>query len=205
MRRPRRWGGILSLPPKSQPDVTYILRRENILVLDIFFEALNYETIEQKKAYEVAGLLGECWRLCRGPCGSTQPASSNKVVSRLPRAPWPCSRGTGMCRQHGCRAEHLAAMARHSSDEFCPFSAPSATGRQTRSTLMTSLSSAGDIGGQMGLFIGASILTVLELFDYAYEVSVSAVPRLPGGPGYPGAPKRSCGTRGKATHEPPRY
>lgn len=28
----------------------------------------------------------------------------------------------------------------------------------------------GDIGGQMGLFIGASILTVLELFDYLYEV-----------------------------------
>ncbi|XP_042200210.1 acid-sensing ion channel 1B [Callorhinchus milii] len=58
---------------------------ENILVLDIFFEALNYETIEQKKAYEVAGLLG-------------------------------------------------------------------------------------DIGGQMGLFIGASLLTILELFDYVYEV-----------------------------------
>lgn len=35
-----------------------LLRRDNILVLDIFFEALNYETIEQKKAYEVAGLLG---------------------------------------------------------------------------------------------------------------------------------------------------
>lgn len=34
------------------------LDRDNILVLDIFFEALNYETIEQKKAYEVAGLLG---------------------------------------------------------------------------------------------------------------------------------------------------
>lgn len=58
---------------------------ENILVLDVFFEALNYETIEQKRAYEVAGLLG-------------------------------------------------------------------------------------DIGGQMGLFIGASILTILELFDYLYEV-----------------------------------
>ncbi|XP_035254020.1 acid-sensing ion channel 2-like isoform X2 [Anguilla anguilla] len=58
---------------------------DNILVLDVFFEALNYETIEQKKAYEVAGLLG-------------------------------------------------------------------------------------DIGGQMGLFIGASILTILEVFDYAYEV-----------------------------------
>ncbi|XP_015264107.1 PREDICTED: acid-sensing ion channel 3 [Gekko japonicus] len=59
--------------------------RENLLVLDIFFEALSYETIEQKKAYEVAGLLG-------------------------------------------------------------------------------------DIGGQMGLFIGASLLTVLEIFDYLYEV-----------------------------------
>ncbi|XP_028675305.1 acid-sensing ion channel 2 isoform X2 [Erpetoichthys calabaricus] len=58
---------------------------DNILVLDVFFEALNYETIEQKKAYEVAGLLG-------------------------------------------------------------------------------------DIGGQMGLFVGASILTILELFDYMYEV-----------------------------------
>lgn len=34
------------------------VRRENFLVLDIFFEALNYETIEQKKAYDVAGLLG---------------------------------------------------------------------------------------------------------------------------------------------------
>lgn len=33
--------------------------RDNILVLDVFFEALNYETIEQKKAYEVAGLLGK--------------------------------------------------------------------------------------------------------------------------------------------------
>ncbi len=30
------------------------------MVLDIFFEALNYEKIEQKKAYEVAGLLGKC-------------------------------------------------------------------------------------------------------------------------------------------------
>ncbi|KAF3856610.1 hypothetical protein F7725_017333 [Dissostichus mawsoni] len=58
---------------------------DNLLVLDIYFEALNYETIEQKKAYELAGLLG-------------------------------------------------------------------------------------DIGGQMGLFIGASLLTILELFDYLYEV-----------------------------------
>lgn len=51
--------------------------RENILVLDIFFEALNYETIEQKKAYEVAALLGKersgvqfdvCVSLCRSLC-----------------------------------------------------------------------------------------------------------------------------------------
>lgn len=28
----------------------------------------------------------------------------------------------------------------------------------------------GDIGGQMGLFIGASILSILEIFDYIYEV-----------------------------------
>lgn len=31
-------------------------------------------------------------------------------------------------------------------------------------------SSPGDIGGQMGLFIGASILTILEILDYIYEV-----------------------------------
>jgi acid-sensing ion channel 3 len=28
-----------------------------VLVLDIFFEALNYEMVEQKKAYEVSELL----------------------------------------------------------------------------------------------------------------------------------------------------
>ncbi|XP_073666193.1 acid-sensing ion channel 3 isoform X1 [Tursiops truncatus] len=58
---------------------------ENVLMLDIFFEALNYETVEQKKAYEMSELLG-------------------------------------------------------------------------------------DIGGQMGLFIGASLLTVLEILDYLCEV-----------------------------------
>nr|XP_020031970.1 acid-sensing ion channel 3 [Castor canadensis] len=58
---------------------------ENVLVLDIFFEALNYEMVEQKKAYEVSELLS-------------------------------------------------------------------------------------DIGGQMGLFIGASLLTILEILDYLCEV-----------------------------------
>ncbi|NWY07058.1 ASIC1 protein, partial [Nothoprocta ornata] len=83
---------------------------ENILVLDIFFEALNYETIEQKKAYEVAGLLGE------------RRAAAARAAALPPRQ------------------------------------------------RPLSLRSAGDIGGQMGLFIGASILTILEMFDYAYEV-----------------------------------
>nr|CAB3223586.1 acid-sensing ion channel 2 [Phallusia mammillata] len=59
--------------------------KDNFVKLNIFFEALNYETIEQKVAYEIPGLFG-------------------------------------------------------------------------------------DIGGQMGLFIGASILTLLELFNYLYEV-----------------------------------
>nr|KAF6277027.1 acid sensing ion channel subunit 3 [Myotis myotis] len=63
---------------------------ENVLVLDIFFEALNYETVEQKKAYEVSELLG-------------------------------------------------------------------------------------DIGGQMGLFIGASLLTILEILDYLCEVFLDRV------------------------------
>lgn len=35
---------------------------------------------------------------------------------------------------------------------------------------LSPLSSPGDIGGQMGLFIGASILTILEILDYIYEV-----------------------------------
>ncbi|KAB5577435.1 hypothetical protein PHYPO_G00209920 [Pangasianodon hypophthalmus] len=76
-------GSARYLSRKYHKSEDYI--RENFLILDIFFEALNYETIEQKKAYDVAGLLG-------------------------------------------------------------------------------------DIGGQMGLFIGASILTVLEILDYIYEV-----------------------------------
>lgn len=46
----RGWGTELSSPSVCS---------DNILVLDIYFEALNYETIEQKKAYELAGLLGK--------------------------------------------------------------------------------------------------------------------------------------------------
>ncbi|KAG7282930.1 hypothetical protein CRUP_018430, partial [Coryphaenoides rupestris] len=84
-------GSARYLSRKYDKSEDYI--RDNFLVLDIFFEALNYETIEQKKAYDVAGLLG-------------------------------------------------------------------------------------DIGGQMGLFIGASILTILEILDYIYEVMKSRLQRL---------------------------
>lgn len=53
--------------PKSFPAL--FSSRENVLVLDIFFEALNYETVEQKKAYEVSELLGVC---AQGPTQGTQ-------------------------------------------------------------------------------------------------------------------------------------
>ncbi|KAJ8405995.1 hypothetical protein AAFF_G00308830, partial [Aldrovandia affinis] len=84
-------GSAHFLSRKYKKSEEYI--RDNFLVLDIYFEALNYGTIEQRKAYDVAGLLG-------------------------------------------------------------------------------------DIGGQMGLFIGASILTVLEIFDYIYEVIKRRLQRL---------------------------
>lgn len=90
--------------------------RDNFLVLDIFFEALNYETIEQKKAYDVAGLLG------------------------------------------GCLTDYWVGTYLWDSN-----------GRMLLVTAPPVLR-AGDIGGQMGLFIGASVLTVLEIFDYIYEV-----------------------------------
>ncbi|XP_013007637.1 acid-sensing ion channel 3 isoform X2 [Cavia porcellus] len=71
------------LARKFNRSEAYII--ENVLALDIFFEALNYETVDQKKAYEMSELLG-------------------------------------------------------------------------------------DIGGQMGLFIGASLLTILEILDFLCEV-----------------------------------
>lgn len=105
-------------------------------MLDIFFEALNYETVEQKKAYEVSELLGACVRVrvcacvrvrvCVSVCACRQPAAWGGV------------------------------------------------GRAGSSELTGDPVSTGDIGGQMGLFIGASLLTVLEILDYLCEV---------GGPG----------------------
>lgn len=42
--------------------------------------------------------------------------------------------------------------------------------------------STGDIGGQMGLFIGASLLTILEILDYLCEVGLEL--QLGEGEGY---------------------
>ncbi|KAM9085412.1 acid-sensing ion channel 4 isoform 2-T2 [Megaptera novaeangliae] len=83
VRIPNR-GSARYLARKYNRNETYI--RENFLVLDVFFEALTSEAMEQRAAYGLSALLG-------------------------------------------------------------------------------------DLGGQMGLFIGASVLTLLEILDYIYEVS----------------------------------
>lgn len=160
-------------------------------MLDIFFEALNYETIEQKKAYEVAGLLGERSGPLAVPCDGWMPHVG--ILQRGPACCEPSPEAPGCADSVGAEQ---GTPPGHSGDGFCPFFDPSAPRRRARAPLMNSLSSPflslpGDIGGQMGLFIGASILTVLELFDYAYEVSTSAIPWLRGGPGYAGTPKCS--------------
>lgn len=85
------------------------LHRENFLVLDVFFEALTSEAMEQRAAYGLSALLGEIWPPFHG----------------------------------GAQHSLLPLTLR-----FC---------------------SVGDLGGQMGLFIGASILTLLEILDYIYE------------------------------------
>lgn len=86
--------------------------RENFLVLDIFFEALTSEAMEQRAAYGLSALLGE---------------------TRSPAWPW-C-----VCMGRACIPSDVL------------------------------LYSPGDLGGQMGLFIGASFLTLLEILDYIYE------------------------------------
>lgn len=75
------------------------------------------------------------------------------LASQLP-GPGPLGRGT--------RSEGLV-----SEFSVCPALPEVLSGKP--SLCLLSLS-PGDIGGQMGLFIGASILTILELFDYIYEV-----------------------------------
>lgn len=74
--------------------LVYPLSRENILVLDIFFEALNYEKIEQKKAYEIAGLLGKILAVCRFIVTEKLWFNSVSALSALPRCTFhmACSR-----------------------------------------------------------------------------------------------------------------
>lgn len=103
------------------------LYRENILVLDIFFEALNYEKIEQKKAYEVAGLLGETFYEWKNTFNWLKSPYNTLIIINI------------------------------------------------YYYLLFNLPLSGDIGGQMGLFIGASVLTILEIFDYLYEVNCISV------------------------------
>ncbi|KAB0399293.1 hypothetical protein E2I00_003111, partial [Balaenoptera physalus] len=87
VRIPNR-GSARYLARKYNRNETYI--RENFLVLDVFFEALTSEAMEQRAAYGLSALLG-------------------------------------------------------------------------------------DLGGQMGLFIGASVLTLLEILDYIYEARGGAL------------------------------
>lgn len=118
------------------------------MVLDIFFEALNYETIEQKKAYDVAGLLGMIT--------VTLPSLSQLFKSN-------CLQALCLLFLSTCISFLILLVANRSSF-----------------VIMSHWSSffSGDIGGQMGLFIGASILTVLEILDYIYEVQCLCKPSL---------------------------
>lgn len=147
-----------------------LLCRENILVLDIFFEALNYEKIEQKKAYEIAGLLGKTPTLTVIQPGwlSEHPAAHFRSSSTLRWRLWTrkhiikiwCSlQGTS-----AIKAMTFLLWLKWQWGEW--FHTPMfSDGQYVFISLLL-----GDIGGQMGLFIGASVLTILEIFDYLYEV-----------------------------------
>lgn len=185
------------------------LSRENILVLDIFFEALNYEKIEQKKAYEIAGLLGKIPAVSCLLWGGARKKKKKRPQNQHPQRPlphishhvfmpaalrfplWTCE--TGWAHFHNLMLLRRAA-------EFGPDVKLELDGHfwQLRSDYserywlkcdgwgvgwfhaplfnyctcpyLSISPSPGDIGGQMGLFIGASVLTILEIFDYLYEV-----------------------------------
>lgn len=148
-------------------------------MLDIFFEALNYEAIEQKKAYDLAGLLGD-----------------SPAFPQDPQLPLSCSPKP---HYHLVPLHPLSLSPRCPPPSFSPGTAvppqPKGAVQQLPVTL-SPLSSPGDIGGQMGLFIGASILTILEILDYIYEVrwepSRGRAPRGGGGGAERGAPMGCC-------------
>lgn len=159
-------------------------------MLDIFFEALNYEAIEQKKAYDLAGLLGDSPHLPLGPQGAdlwvpaqegiglaggetawgrSWPQPGSKVaccwLSPVPHVP---------CSLRPAAPAPVTALSPIVQQPWhCPQPRwPTLGSQQAAQQLLLTIpsSSPGDIGGQMGLFIGASILTILEILDYVYEV-----------------------------------
>ncbi|XP_032955109.1 acid-sensing ion channel 3 isoform X7 [Rhinolophus ferrumequinum] len=82
----------------SRPATRYLARKynrseayiaDNVLVLDIFFEALNYETVEQKKAYEAT--LGARWGSSSGPACSPSLRSWTTSVRYSETGSWDTS------------------------------------------------------------------------------------------------------------------
>ena len=194
---------------------------DNILVLDIFFEALNYETIEQKKAYELAGLLGKGAQVRpRRLVNNSSAIVMDLLFSYFKEILWHIFkltlmrvntisiRGHGnpavkfykvfffllvftlyVCQVYDAHFTHytglcLPMLSDLQVSDLLSTTFPTSGGQMHGPILLHSQQACdvtapfwfvfpGDIGGQMGLFIGASILTILELFDYLYEVRVS--------------------------------
>lgn len=159
-------------------------------MLDIFFEALNYEAIEQKKAYDLAGLLGDSPHLPLGPRGAELWVPAQEVIGLAEGGPH--AAGAGRSLAEGWHAAglspvpHVPCSLRPAAPApvtalsltiqqpwHCPQPHwPTLGSQRAAQQLLVTIpsSSPGDIGGQMGLFIGASILTILEILDYVYEV-----------------------------------
>ncbi|TRZ00402.1 hypothetical protein DNTS_031939, partial [Danionella cerebrum] len=85
---------------------------------------------------------------CQTPCNVTRYGKELSMV-KIP------SRGS---------ARYLSRKY-HKSEEYIRQAKP-----QQLRDFFCEMGENGDIGGQMGLFIGASILTILEILDYIYEV-----------------------------------
>lgn len=159
--------------------------RENFLVLDIFFEALNYEAIEQKKAYDLAGLLGDSPHLSLGSRGAELWVPAQEGIGLVGEGPHGAGVSCSLAEGWHAAGRPLSHMSPAPSVllPLCPavrqswhclqLCWPTLGSQQTAQQLPVTISpssSPGDIGGQMGLFIGASILTILEILDYVYEV-----------------------------------
>lgn len=148
-------------------------------MLDIFFEALNYEAIEQKKAYDLAGLLGDSPAFPQDPLHGwpslilhTPAPSILLPLISSPCCPVPSCSPVTMLSPSILQPCHRAVTLHPAALALLSGLSPNGFAWAVQQLLVTSSlsSSPGDIGGQMGLFIGASILTILEILDYIYEV-----------------------------------